>query len=147
MGNGPSDIARDQIDDSAGRRGEAQNAQLMVHKHGANPGTGKQIVHVVVAPRQIAYLRLQFGIDRRQFLVDRLQFFLGGLQFLVGGLQFLVHRLHFLVGRLQLLVGGFQLLLGGLQVLILGSQLLLERCDAHFGAGRCVDSRACSRSD
>ena len=104
---------------------------LMIHKDGGDAGAGQQVVHVVVGPRQIGHLGLQFGVDRGQFLVDRLQFLLGGLQLLVGGLQFLVDRLHLLVGGFELFVGGLQFLVGGLEVFFLGPQFLLERRDAR----------------
>ena len=114
--HGPPHVALDQVDHLGDGRGESLDAQLMVHKDGAHARARQQVVHVVVGPRQIGHLGLQFGVDRGQFLVDRLQFFLGGLQFLVGGLQLLVHGLHFLVGGLELFVRGLQFLVGGLEV-------------------------------
>ena len=105
-------------------------------------GAGQQVVHVVVGPRQIGHLGLQFGVDRGQLLVDRLQFLLGGLQLLVGGLQFFVDRLHLLVGGFELFVGGLQFLVGGLEVFFLGPQFLLERRDARVGVESPADFAA-----
>ncbi len=132
VAHGPPHVARDQVDDLRGGGGEAQDAQLMVHKDGADAGAGQQVVHVVVGPRQIGHLGLQLGVDRGQFLVDRLQLLLGGLQLLVGGLQFFVDRLHLLVGGFELFVGGLQLLNGGLEIFLLGPQFLLERRDVRI---------------
>ena len=93
----PADVAADQVDDPGDGRSEAQDAPLVVHEHRADAGAGHEVVHVVVGPRQIRHLRLQFGVDRGQFLVDRLQLLLRGLQFLVGRLHLLTDRLHLLV--------------------------------------------------
>ena len=121
------DIALNQINHLGDRRCKPQDAQLLVHKHRADPGPAQQIVHVVVQPRQIRHLGLQLGIHRVQFLVHRLQFFLGSLQLFVGGLQLLVHRLHFFIGRFHLFVSCLQLLIGRLQIFFLGAQLPFER--------------------
>src|ERR1039457_2572216 len=117
MGHGPPHVAQDQVDDPGGGGGEAQDAKLIIHKDGGDARAGQQVVHVVVGPRQIRHIVLQFDVDRGQFLVDRLQFFLGGLHLLVGGLQFLVDRLHLLIGGFELFVGGLQFFVGGLQEL------------------------------
>ncbi len=42
----------------------------MIHEYGADAGTGQQIVHVIVGPRQVGHLGLQFGVDSRELLVD-----------------------------------------------------------------------------
>ena len=133
VAHGPPDVAQDQVDDLGGGGGEAQDAQLMVHKDGGDAGAGQQVVHVVVGPRQVRHLGLQFGVDRGQFLIDRLQFLLGGLQFLIGGLQFLVDGLHLLVGGFELFVGGLQFLVGGLEILLLGPQFLLSAAMSRIG--------------
>ncbi len=128
MAHRPTDIAGDQVDDTGCGRGKTQDVQAVIDKDGGDAGAGQQIVHVVVGPRQVAHLVLQFGVDRGEFLVDRLQLFLGGLQFLIGGLQFLVDRLHFLVG-------GFEFLVGGLEIFLLGPELLPQRSDSGTGPG------------
>ena len=143
----PSHVAGDQVDDRAGGGREAQDAQLMVHKHGADAGAGEQVVHVAIGTRQVRHLGLQLGIDGAQFLVDRLQFFLGGLQFLVGGLQFLVDRLHFLIRRFEFFVGALQFLLGALEIFVLGAQLVHQRDHARvrLGAGVRQGGRGAAR--
>src|ERR1039458_9780681 len=105
MGHGPPHVAQDQFDDPGGGGGEAQDAKLIIHKDGGDARAGQQVVHVVVGPRQIRHIVLQFDVDRGQFLVDPLQLSLGGLQFLIGGLE----------------------------ILLLGPQFLLERRDARVG--------------
>ena len=132
MADGPTDIAEDQIDQRAGRRGEPQDAHLMVDKDRPDAGARQQVVHVIIGARQIADLGLQLGIDRRQFFVDRLQLLLGGFQLLVGRLQFLIHRLHFLVGRFEFFVRALQFLVGTLQVFVFGTQFFLQRRDAKI---------------
>ena len=126
MGHRSPHIASDQVEHLGHGRGEARNVQLIIHKEGADPRAGQQVVHVIVGERKIGNLDLQFGIDCSQFFIDRLQLFLGGFHFFIRGLQFLIHGLHFLVGRPQFFVRRFHFLKGGLEILFLGTQFLLE---------------------
>ena len=146
VGNRAANITQDQVDDLCGRRREAQNAQLLVHKHSRDAGAGQQVVHVVVGARKIRHLALQLGVDGGQLFVDRLQFFFGGLHLFIGGLQLFVDGLHFLVGRFQLFVRRFQLFIGGVQVLLFGPQLFVQVGNLGGGArthGLCLGSWGC----
>ena len=126
MRQGAAHVAEDEVDDAAGGRGEAHDAQLVIDENGADVGAGQQVVHVIVGPREAEDFGLEFGVDRIEFLVERLQLLLGGLEFFVGRLQFFVDGLHFLVGGLEFLAGALQLFVGAAEVFLLGLQLLPE---------------------
>ena len=134
MRHGTPDVAEDEVDHGAGRRGETHDAQLVVDEHRADAGAGQQVVHVVVGLREAEHFALQFGVDRAELLVDRLEFLFGRLEFLVGRLQLLVDRLHFLVGGLQFLGRALQLFVGAAQIFLLGLQLAAKGGDAVLGA-------------
>ncbi len=54
----PPDIGRNQVDDLRRRRREARDPELMIDEHRADAGSGEQVVHVVVDPRQVGHLVL-----------------------------------------------------------------------------------------
>src|SRR5690349_3324607 len=88
--DGPSRIAGNEAEYSAGGRREIPDAQLLVEENRRDLGTVEEVSQVAVSVVELRDLAADFGVDGLQFFVERLEFLLRGLQFLIGRLIFFV---------------------------------------------------------
>ena len=124
VGDGPSDVAGDDVEDLFGARRKAPDAQVAPDDDEGHVDAVEQVGQVVVDKAQLGVAALQLIVDGDELLVGRLQLLLGRLELFVDALQLLHARLDLLVGGAQLLVGRLLVFDHVLQVAARVDQLL-----------------------
>ncbi len=118
VGDGSTDVRRDQIEQLLGGGGEAADSKLGVEEYRGDVGAGQQVVEIVVGRLQLRDLAFQLAVRGGELFVERLQLFLRGFHLLGARLELLVHRHELFVRRSEILDGLLQVLLGGLELVL-----------------------------
>ena len=142
IGEGPADVARDNVELRLHRWREETDLQVHIQKQRADIGAVQHILQIVRGQPLAFQGFLQLAVQRGQFLVERLQFLLRGQQFLIGGLKLLIDRKRLLVDRLLLLVTGLLALDSELQFGLRRLQFAFKFGDAR-GLGMAGGRRMC----
>ena len=97
VGQRPTDIAGDHMEQRLGGRSEEPDIEMRVEKDRRDVGAVEDVLQIV-GERALALQRLlKLAVEGAQLLVERLQLLLGSHQLLVLGLELLVHQDGFVV--------------------------------------------------